>query len=55
MRRAAVRTYGEHREQPDSGETEASEPASVVDRALGVSSMRALGVRSSYEGRTVDA
>ena len=26
-----------------------------VDRTLGISSMRALGIRSSYKGRTVDA
>ncbi len=26
-----------------------------VDRTLGTSSMRALGIRSSYKGRTVDA
>jgi hypothetical protein len=29
--------------------------AEFVDRTLGTSSMRALGIRSSYKGRTVDA
>ena len=27
----------------------------IVSRTLGVNSMRALGIRSSYKGRTVDA
>ena len=29
--------------------------AEFVSRTLGTSSMRALGIRSSYKGRTVDA
>jgi len=46
-----LRTESEARRKPSA----VSSGDEIVSRTLGVSSMRALGIRSSYKGRTVDA
>jgi hypothetical protein len=46
-----MRTESEARRKPSV----MSSGDGIVSRTLGVISMRALGIRSSYKGRTVDA